>query len=303
MKNKAQEVADELRLFSIDQDNLSRRGEKSLAAEASETINRLLVENSNQSELISKLDEYTSMFIEESQEIIEHLEACGGRNHILLADSVKRIADNLIEILNAQSQPHADDLAIDNFAAAMKTKMAAARAKGRSGWDNRKACSGEMLAGELVAHLSKNNPGSFEDVANFAMMLHQRNESPALLLEAVNAIKAKSVMNFAEVNRGAYLSGFVPAELTVYDVYQSARNHVKDNYDHKTAIWADDDATTARNAIVEIRAQAIESINVVEFTSMALRHVDVSGDFDHQDIKDAFIYIAAEIRNQAKDGE
>lgn len=190
MKNKAQEVADELRLFSIDQDNLSRRGEKSLAAEASETINRLLVDNSNQSELIRKLDEYTSMFIDESQEIIEHLEACGGRNHILLADSVKRIADSLIEILNAQSQPHADDLAIDNFAAAMKAKMAAAREKGRSGWDNRKACSGEMLAGELVAHLSKNNPGTFEDVANFSMMLHQRNESPALLLDAVNSLKA-----------------------------------------------------------------------------------------------------------------
>lgn len=68
-------------------------------------------------------------------------------------------------------------------------------------------------------------------------------------------IRAKAVMNFAEVNRGAYLSGFVTAELTVYDVYQSARNHVKDNYGYETSPWDGVDSTIARNALNELRAK------------------------------------------------
>ncbi|MGI2072175.1 hypothetical protein [Shewanella baltica] len=62
-------------------------------------------------------------------------------------------------------------------------------------------------------------------------------------------IRAKAVMNFAELPRGAYLSGFVTAELTVYDVYQSARNHVKDNYGYDTKPWDDDDATAVRTEL------------------------------------------------------
>ncbi len=67
-------------------------------------------------------------------------------------------------------------------------------------------------------------------------------------------VSAKAVMNFAEVPRWAYLSGDVTAELTVYDVYQSARNHVKDNYAYDTQPWDDDGATTARNSLNELSA-------------------------------------------------
>lgn len=73
----------------------------------------------------------------------------------------------------------------------------------------------------------------------------------------VDNICSKAVMNFAEVPRGAYLSGCVTAELTVYDVYQSARNHVKDSYGYDTKPWDDDDATTARNSLNELSAKAI----------------------------------------------
>ena len=69
-------------------------------------------------------------------------------------------------------------------------------------------------------------------------------------------IRAKAVMEFAEIPRGAYLSGFVTAELTVYDVYQSARNHVKANYGYDTQPWDDDDAMEARNALNELSACA-----------------------------------------------
>jgi len=70
-------------------------------------------------------------------------------------------------------RPHSDDLAVDRFAAAMKTKLAQKRAEGRGGWDDKDACSGEWLSRLLRGHVEKGDP---VDVANFAMMLHQRGE-------------------------------------------------------------------------------------------------------------------------------
>ncbi|HDZ8980333.1 TPA: zinc finger-like domain-containing protein [Aeromonas veronii] len=78
-------------------------------------------------------------------------------------------------------EQHSDDAAVDRFAAAMKVKLAAARTKGRGGWDDPAACSVEYLADLLVDHVGKGNCGTFEDVANFAMMLHQRGADPAVL--------------------------------------------------------------------------------------------------------------------------
>lgn len=80
---------------------------------------------------------------------------------------------------------HPDDAAVDRFAMAMKTKLAAARAKGRSGWDDKTICSGEHLAQLLIEHLAKGNAGTFEDIANFSMMLHQRGDDPQLLRTAL----------------------------------------------------------------------------------------------------------------------
>lgn len=76
---------------------------------------------------------------------------------------------------------HQDDAAVDRFAIAMKAKMAAAREKGRGGWDDPNACSVEFLADLLVGHVGKGNQGNFEDIANLAMMLHQRGADPAVL--------------------------------------------------------------------------------------------------------------------------
>lgn len=69
---------------------------------------------------------------------------------------------------------HPDDAAVDRFAEAMKAKLAAARAKGRGGWEDPEQCSTEFLADLFVGHLRKDNPGNIEDLANLLMMLHQR---------------------------------------------------------------------------------------------------------------------------------
>lgn len=84
---------------------------------------------------------------------------------------------------------HPDDAAVDRFAAAMKAKLASARAKGRGRWKNKALCHQEDLALDLRKHVNKGDP---VDVANFAMMLHQRGESTklqSLSQDLVNAIK------------------------------------------------------------------------------------------------------------------
>ena len=67
---------------------------------------------------------------------------------------------------------HEDDLAVDRFAAVMKAKLAKKRDDGRGGWSGPE-CSEETLSHMLRDHVVKGDP---VDVANFAMMLHQRGE-------------------------------------------------------------------------------------------------------------------------------
>jgi Zn finger protein HypA/HybF involved in hydrogenase expression len=71
---------------------------------------------------------------------------------------------------------HPDDAAVDAFAAAMKAKMADARAKGRGGWEDPAQCSALDLCRLLRDHVEKGDP---RDVANFCMMLWNRQEGIA----------------------------------------------------------------------------------------------------------------------------
>lgn len=74
-----------------------------------------------------------------------------------------------------------DNDAVDEFAKAMKQKLALARAKGRSGWNNKETCSDEHLAHLFREHLKKCNEGNFIDLANFLMFLHVREANPFVL--------------------------------------------------------------------------------------------------------------------------
>lgn len=86
-------------------------------------------------------------------------------------------ADRLVRAVEAhhgiKEQPgqHPDDQAVDRFAVAMKAKLAVARANGRGGWDDPAQCTVDHLSNLLHSHVAKGDP---VDVANFAMMLHQR---------------------------------------------------------------------------------------------------------------------------------
>lgn len=69
---------------------------------------------------------------------------------------------------------HPDDIAVDRFATSMKEKLRLSReVKGRGGWQDKNQCSREYLSELLLHHVYKGDP---VDVANLAMMLHQRGE-------------------------------------------------------------------------------------------------------------------------------
>lgn len=78
-----------------------------------------------------------------------------------------------LRTLTHQPDLHPDSAAVDRFAAVMKAKLAKKRSDGRGGWQGA-ACTAELLSIMLREHVEKGDP---VDVANFAMMLHQRNES------------------------------------------------------------------------------------------------------------------------------
>lgn len=72
---------------------------------------------------------------------------------------------------------HADDEAVDRFAALLKAKLAAARAKGRSGWSD-PAWPAADINRQMHEHAAKGDP---LDVAAYAMFLALRGEATTSL--------------------------------------------------------------------------------------------------------------------------
>lgn len=83
-------------------------------------------------------------------------------------------------------EAHIDDLAVDNFAVAMKAKLAEAREKGRGGWNDYEDIE-VHLSNLLREHVEKGDP---RDVANFCCFLWNRGEgiSPATTVAPPPAI-------------------------------------------------------------------------------------------------------------------
>jgi hypothetical protein len=74
---------------------------------------------------------------------------------------------------NWRAAEQVDNDAVDAFAAAMKDKLEKKRAAGYWGWEDPVRCSNAHLVQLLREHIEKGDP---VDVANFAMMIHQRGE-------------------------------------------------------------------------------------------------------------------------------
>lgn len=92
------------------------------------------------------------------------------------ATAIVRCVLQEVARVHERKAEHADDIAVDAFAAAMKAKLKAKREQGRYGWEDKAACSREYLSNLLREHVEK---GDAVDVGNLAMMLHQRGEAIA----------------------------------------------------------------------------------------------------------------------------
>lgn len=147
-----------------------------------------------------------------------------------LGTEIQQLKDQ-VNAMQLERSTHIDDIGIDRFTNAMRVKMAYARSKGRSGWNDPAQCSGEQLAKMLVEHLTKGNAGTFEDVANFAMMLHQRKESPSLLVDAVNAVKESVVIELEavliEASDNAGVNGYLEEAQAMGDAVELIRSHAQ----------------------------------------------------------------------------
>jgi hypothetical protein len=69
--------------------------------------------------------------------------------------------------------------------------------------------------------------------------------------EVERNVRASAVMEFANVVAGAYVAGFIDNHPTVYDIYRSAQNHVKDHYQVDTDVWNDEHAKESRSDTYE----------------------------------------------------
>lgn len=119
--------------------------------------------------------------------VAEDVDWHDGRYMEQLVDGIFASFSEIAAVVPAPSVSEVlDDAAVDAFAAAMKKKLAEARAKGRRGWNDKTLCTDEYLSELLIQHLDKGNRGTFEDIANFAMMIHQRGADPKVLMNVVH---------------------------------------------------------------------------------------------------------------------
>lgn len=89
------------------------------------------------------------------------------------AEAEEVVDDNLAALSATDSDEwHSDDSAVMRFAEAMRVKLAKKRVEGRGGWEG-PTCNAASLSRMPAEHVLKGDP---VDVANFAMMLHQRGE-------------------------------------------------------------------------------------------------------------------------------
>lgn len=113
----------------------------------------------------------------------------------------------------SQAAPaHEDDLAVDRFADVMKAKLAKKRNDGRGGWSGPE-CSEEALSRMLRDHVGKGDP---VDVANFAMMLHQRGERIAQAAPAPSDGLREALERIAE--QQMYRSGYDQTDISLEPV-------------------------------------------------------------------------------------
>ncbi len=92
-----------------------------------------------------------------------------------------------------------DALAVDRFSEAMKGKLAQCRIRGYGGWDDETQCPKKRLLEMLCREFGKGDP---VDLANYAMMLHQRDVTVEEIQEAVGEWLANLYVGYTIIAKG-----------------------------------------------------------------------------------------------------
>lgn len=144
---------------------------------------------------------------------------------------------------------HFDDHAVNRFAVAMKGKLAAKRLQGRGGWQEPEVLNG-YLSRLLREHVDKGDP---VDVANFAMMIHQRGERIAPENEGASC----KAIDKAEAERDALAARLAAAEGQVAALTEALEKIIKQD-DAGDMMYREDGplAKIARAALAEVQADA-----------------------------------------------
>ena len=130
----------------------------------------------------------------------------------LIVSTEAEIRGTLLGVAASFDNRHADDVAIDNFAMAMKEKMAKKRAEGRGGWQTAPVQSLQLMMSD---HIRKGDP---VDVANFCMMLHYQSAPTS----DVNFPYGYAVLLRPE------LHDLLPMFDSIWPDPQMAQDHIKD---------------------------------------------------------------------------
>ena len=94
------------------------------------------------------------------------------------SDYEARVRSALSTPADGEPVVHADDLAVDRFAIAMKAKLAEKRGQGLGGWDDPEQCHIDYLVSILMQQIHERAVPDPIDIANIAMMIHERGETP-----------------------------------------------------------------------------------------------------------------------------
>lgn len=145
----------------------------------------------------------------------------------------------------APENRHLDEIAVYEFADAMVAKMAEARAKGRSGWQE---CDPVDLSTMLREHVEKGDP---RDVANFCMMLWHHKAPISAAPQEAKPVAAESMpkewlhlyicINHLMAHLGAY--GEITTRFTVVNATMDALAAIDGGTVSKRAIELHDKAS------------------------------------------------------------
>ncbi|HIH0452595.1 TPA: hypothetical protein ACYHN4_002770 [Vibrio cholerae] len=101
-------------------------------------------------------------------------------------------------------------------------------------------------------------------------------------------IRASAVMDFVDMIRGVYDSGFIDDHPTNYDIYRSAQMHVKDRYGVETDNWDYALAKESRNdnhdRLTEENKRLREALEKIQ--RMQSRTPELPEDYTHEDVGD-----------------